>query len=302
MLVFLEKRHAPSVFRFFVLHIAALGVFFVGYSHVALASMIVFYLIRYFGVSVVYHRYFSHRSFKTSRWFQFVLGLIGTTSGQRGPLWWAAGHRRHHRFSDTELDVHSPNNGTLFHSHLGWLLKKESLGTNLDLVRDFTKYPEIVWLNKYHSVGIVLSFIFLFLTGHYLGIYFPSLETSGWQLLVWGGVLSTLICCHVVLGLNSINHTLGKKAYPTDDKSTNIWWMFPFMLGEHLHNNHHYFPSSHTTAFIRGELDILGSTIRFMEKLGLVTSVKTPMKEKSLGDRIDQLEEGVLGIIRGSSI
>ncbi|MCO4793945.1 MAG: fatty acid desaturase [Bacteriovoracaceae bacterium] len=282
-----QKRHAPSVFRFLVLHLAALTVFLVGYSHIALISMIVFYLIRYWGISVVYHRYFSHKSFSTSRTFQFILALIGTTSGQRGPLWWAAGHRKHHRYSDTEKDVHSPHNGSVFHSHLGWLLKEESLETDFELVKDFTKYPEIMWINKYHSLGIVLSFVFLFIFGSYLEVAFPSLGTTGWQMLVWGGVLSTLLCCHVVLGLNSINHIVGNKAYPTKDNSTNIWWMFPLMFGEHLHNNHHYFPSSHTAAFSNGEIDLMGGSIRMMEKLGLVTNVKKPTAEKYLGDRID---------------
>ncbi len=282
-----RKIDAPSVFRFLILHLAALTVFFVGYSHVALASMVIFYLIRYWGVSVVYHRYFSHKSFTTSRTFQFILGLIGTISGQRGPLWWAAGHRKHHRYSDTELDVHSPHNGSLFHSHIGWLLKKESLETDYDLVKDFTKYPEIMWLNKNHSVGITASFILLYVLGAFLESNYPGLGTSGWQLLVWGGVLSTLLCCHVVLGLNSINHIVGKKAYPTKDDSTNIWWMFPLMLGEHLHNNHHYFPSSHTAAFKGLETDLMGLSIKGMERLGLVSNVKKPDPEKYLGDRID---------------
>lgn len=282
-----EKNYLPSVLRFLILHLAGLTVFFVGYSHTALFFFILFYLIRFTGVSVAYHRYFSHRSFKTGRKFQFFLALLGSTSGQRGPLWWAAGHRKHHRYSDTEKDIHSPHHRSLWFSHIGWVLQKESLETDMTQVQDFKKYPELLWLNNNHSIGVILSFVFLAVTGALLDKYFPGLETSASQLIVWGGVLSTLLCCHTVLGLNSLCHLTGTKAYPSKDESRNIWWMAPLYLGEHLHNNHHFYPSSHTAAFAKHEFDQMGLLIRGFEKLGLVWDVRRPEQSRAMEQRID---------------
>ena len=109
-----NSNDVPNIIRFMILHLAGLAVFYVGYSHTALLIFILFYIIRFTGVSIAYHRYFAHRSFKTTRMFQFLLGLLGTTSGQRGPLWWAAGHRKHHRLSDTKNDLHSPHHKSLW--------------------------------------------------------------------------------------------------------------------------------------------------------------------------------------------
>ena len=269
-----------------MLHLAGLLIFYVGYSHLALAMFTIFYLIRFIGVSISYHRYFSHRSFKTGRIFQFVLAFIGTTSGQRGPLWWAAGHRKHHRFSDTEKDIHSPHHRSLWYSHIGWLLEKESLETDMSQVNDFKKFPEIQWINKNHSLGIMLTFVILFLFGSFVNKFYPEFGTSGLQLLIWGGVLSTLLCCHTVLALNSLCHLTGTKAYPSKDQSSNVWWLSPLLLGEHLHNNHHFFPSSYTAAFAWYELDQMGLIIRILEKLGVVWDVKKPSHEIAMSHRI----------------
>jgi stearoyl-CoA desaturase (Delta-9 desaturase) len=292
-----DSRHLPNVVRFVILHLAGLFVFSVGYSHVALIAFVLFYLIRFSGVSIAYHRYFSHRSFKTSRLFQFLLGLLGTTSGQRGPLWWAAGHRKHHRFSDTPKDIHSPHHNSLWFSHLGWVLEKESLETDFSQVKDFDEFPEIHFLNKHNYLGVVLSYVFLYIIGENFG---QQLNTSGAQLLIWGGILSTLLCCHSVLALNSVCHIFGKPAYDAGDKSTNVWWMSPLLLGEQLHNNHHQFPSSYTAAFTSYEVDVMGAFINILEKCRIVWELKRPSQKRALSLRINlpkdsQRKDNLLG-------
>lgn len=268
------------LYRFLILHLAGLAVFAVGWSPVALVALGLGYLIRYFGVAAVYHRYFSHRAYRTSRGFQLLLALVGTTSGQRGPLWWAATHRHHHRHSDTARDVHSPHHGSLFRSHLGWLLEPGSLATDYALVPDWARYPELVWLNERAPLGFLLGLLVPFAAGELLALAAPELGCDGWQLLVWGGVLATLLCSHVVLAINSLNHLWGSRPYRTKDRSVNVSWLAPLMLGEHLHNSHHRFPSSHTAALAPGEWDLVGAALRALGALGLVWELKRPSPER----------------------
>ena len=108
--------------------------------------------VRMFFVTAGYHRYFSHRSFKTSRVFQFVIAFMAMTSSQKGVLWWAAHHRHHHRHSDQELDLHSPTLFGFFWSHVGWIISDKYNDTRTEYIADFAKYPELRWLNKYHLI------------------------------------------------------------------------------------------------------------------------------------------------------
>lgn len=137
------------IFRVIVLHLSMIGIFFIPPNQSLILLFIASYLIRAFGIEVGHHRYFAHNAFKTSRPFQFILALLGASAGFRGPLWWADVHRKHHRHSDTPKDPHSPSDSFL-HAHILWIFKPENQNTDLNKAGKFSRYKELVILNKYH--------------------------------------------------------------------------------------------------------------------------------------------------------
>ncbi len=165
---------------FALIHIASLLIFFMPFHWYYLVACLGLLVVRMFFVTAGYHRYFSHRSFKTSRVFQFVIAFMAMTSSQKGVLWWAAHHRHHHRHSDQELDLHSPTLFGFFWSHVGWIISDKYNDTRIEYIADFAKFPELRWLNKYHLVPPVTLGVVLWLIG-------------GWQLFVWGFCLSTVL-------------------------------------------------------------------------------------------------------------
>src|SRR5439155_7878560 len=166
------------------------------------------YYLRMFGLTTGYHRYFSHRAFKTSRAFQFVLAWLGAMCAQKGVLWWSANHRAHHRFSDTENDIHSPSRDGFWWSHMGWILSDSYDETNFSSIRDLTKYPELHWLNRHFLVPPVSLAVTIFLLG-------------GWSALVWGFFISTVLLWHGSFIVNSLSHVFGRRRYATTDTSRN---------------------------------------------------------------------------------
>lgn len=264
-----------SMVRVLLFHASALFVFVVGWSPLALGVFLLSFFVRLFSISGGYHRYFSHRSYKTSRWFQFLLAGIGTTTGQKGPLSWATSHRDHHRYADTPSDPHSPLIYGWFHAHIGWVLTRRALPTSKHILKEYSEYPEIVFLNRFHYLGFTLYLLILFLLGTILNIYFPNLHTSGWQLLVWGGVLSTLFLLHGTCMINSLTHLVGEVDYETEDCSKNLSWLYLFTFGENWHNTHHKYPKSANTGIKRGQIDLIYYMILALEKLGVVWDVQT---------------------------
>lgn len=262
-------------------HLACLAVFFVGVSWTAVAVCFLTYAVRVFALTAGYHRYFSHRSFKTSRFFQFVLGFVGASSAQLGPLWWAAHHRHHHGHSDTEDDLHSPQRHGFYWSHIGWVLCRDHFETHHDRVRDFGKYPEIMLLDRYHVIApaaLVLSLIGL---GFWLEAAYPGLGTSPWQLLVWGFFISTVLVYHVTFCVNSVTHMYGRKRFKVQDESRNLWWVALLTGGEGWHNNHHRYPASARQGFYWWEFDITYYVLRLMAVFGLVWDLR-PVPERVL--------------------
>ena len=181
-----------------------------------------------FWVTAGYHRYFSHRSFKTSRVFQFVIAFMAMTSAQKGVLWWAAHHRHHHRFSDQEEDLHSPTLFGFFWAHIGWIVSDRYNDTRTNYIADFAKFPELRWLNKYHWVPPTTLGVSLYLIG-------------GLPLFLWGFVLSTVLLWHDTFTINSLSHLFGTVRYKTTDTSKNNWFLALLTLGEGWHNNHHHY-------------------------------------------------------------
>lgn len=250
-----------SSLPFALLHLAALSVFFVHFEWSYLLACIIFYEIRMFFVTAGYHRYFSHRSFKTSRWFQFVIAWMAMSSSQKGVLWWAAHHRHHHRFSDQEEDLHSPTLFGFWWSHVGWILSDKYNDTRFDYIGDFAKFPELRWLNKYHLIPAALLGLALYLIG-------------GWGLFAWGFCLSTVLLWHGTFTINSLSHIFGKRRFPTTDTSKNNWLLALVTLGEGWHNNHHYYMASARQGFYWWEIDITFYTLRILSWFGLVRELR----------------------------
>lgn len=261
---------------FWGVHLAALLVFWVGFSWVALVMCVFLYTVRMFAITGAFHRYFSHRSYKTSRWFQFVLGFLGTSSGQKGPIWWASHHRHHHQHSDTPEDIHPPAIYGLWWAHVGWVMSSQYLQPRLDLVRDFAKFPEIQWLDKYHWVPPVLLGVATYYFGEALAAWYPALGTSGFQMLVWGFFLSTVLLYHGTFCINSLAHIVGNRRFKTSDDSRNNFLLSIITLGEGWHNNHHRYPGSERQGFYWWEIDISHYILKVLSWFGLVWDLRTP--------------------------
>lgn len=261
---------------FILVHLACLAVFIVGFSWVAFAALVVTYFARMFGITGGFHRYFSHRTYKTSRLFQFALGWLGTSSAQQGPLWWAAHHRHHHRHSDTEHDIHSPITHGFFFSHVGWVICKKYEKTNISAIPDFAKYRELRFLNDWHFIPPIVLALGCFLTGMALERLAPSLGTNGWQMLVWGFFVSTTILYHATFCINSLAHVLGSRRFNTSDHSRNNFWLALATMGEGWHNNHHRYANSEQQGFYWWEVDMSHYILKTLSLFGLVWDLKKP--------------------------
>ncbi|MEM7054773.1 MAG: acyl-CoA desaturase [Pseudomonadota bacterium] len=262
------------VIPFIGLHLACLAVFVVGVSSIALIIFATSYFIRMFAITAFYHRYFAHRAFRTSRLVQFLFAMLGASATQRGPLWWSAHHRRHHKQSDQDGDPHSPNKG-FWWSHMGWFLSRQHFATEWDQISDWQRYPELRWLDRFDIVMPVLYAAALFGLGVLLERVAPGLGTNGAQLLIWGYFISTVVLIHATLMINSLAHTVGRRRYQTRDNSRNNFWLALLTLGEGWHNNHHHFPGSARQGFYWWEIDISYAVLKLMSYLGLVWDLKS---------------------------
>lgn len=263
-------RAAP----FIAMHLACLAVFWVGISPVAVGVAVFLYAIRMFALTGFYHRYFSHRTFRTSRAVQFTFALIGASCVQRGPLWWAAHHRNHHRHTETERDPHSPTVHGFWWSHMGWFLTRNGFRTDWERIPDLAKFPELRWLDRYDTLIPVLLAAALFALGALLERIAPGLGTSGAQMLVWGFFISTTVLFHVTVTINSLAHTFGSRRFDTGDDSRNNVWLALLTFGEGWHNNHHFFPGTVRQGFHWWEIDLTWYGLRVMALLGLVSDLK----------------------------
>ncbi len=248
---------------FLAVHVACVAAFFVGFRWPYLLVCLALYYVRMFFVTAGYHRYFSHRSFKTSRVFQFLMALIATSSTQKGVLWWAANHRHHHRYSDTEEDLHSPSLFGFWWSHVGWILSDRYNTTQVDLIRDFHKYRELRWLNRYHLVPPVVLAVALFLIG-------------GWGMLIWGFFISTVVLWHSSFTINSLSHLFGRRRYATSDTSKNNVFLALLTMGEGWHNNHHHYMASARQGFFWWEVDLTYYTLKVLSWFKIVWDLRQP--------------------------
>jgi stearoyl-CoA desaturase (delta-9 desaturase) len=259
---------------FVLVHAVCIAVIWVGWSPVALLAALTLYLVRMFAITAFYHRYFSHRSFKTSRAAQLMFGLLGASAVQRGPIWLAAHHRHHHAHSDQPDDVHSPVRHGFLQAHMGWFLTREGFDADTKLVRDLLRFPELIWLDRFDiAVPFVLAVV-VFLVGCLLQRLAPSLGTSGWQLLVWGFFVSTVLCYHCTYLINSLSHVVGRQRYRTGDSSRNNWLLALITLGEGWHNNHHHYPNAARQGFYWWEIDITFYLLKLLSWLGVIWDLR----------------------------
>ena len=195
--------------RLIFIHLLVLNVIWTGTSAIALWLTLFFFCWRGIFLSISYHRYFSHRSYKTTRGFQFFLAMAGSICMQRGALWWASHHRFHHQYSDTEKDPHSPVAHSFFHSHIGWAMEKKSFITDYSRVKDFDKFPELKKLNEHSDAVHAVFAALLFISGELLRYFKPELGANGFQFLVWVYLIGGLCHLHTIFAVNSWGHLHG---------------------------------------------------------------------------------------------
>jgi stearoyl-CoA desaturase (delta-9 desaturase) len=268
---------------FIGLHVAVLGVFWTGASITAVSVALGLYVLRMFAITGFYHRYFSHRAFRTSRLTQFLFALLGASAVQRGPLWWAAHHRLHHARSDQAEDVHSPRQRGFWRSHHGWFLSRANFATPTDRIQDFARYPELRFLDRFDVLVPLLLIALLYVAGETLAIFAPGLGTDGPQMVIWGFVISTVVLYHVTFTINSLAHRIGRRAYPTRDDSRNNWLLAILTFGEGWHNNHHYYPGSARQGFHWWQIDLTYYLLRLLAWAGLIWDLR-PVPQRILQD------------------
>jgi stearoyl-CoA desaturase (delta-9 desaturase) len=258
-----DFTYAWHVGRFALVHLACLGAIWTGVHLVDVVVMLVLYVVRMFGVTAGYHRYFSHRSYKMGRGMQLVMALLAMSSLQKGVLWWASHHRRHHRLSDQPGDVHSPRLHGFWWSHVGWIVSPRYDATDLDAVGDLARYPELRWLDRHPLVP---------------PLALAALVTAlfGWSGLVVGFVWSTVLLWHGTFTINSLSHVFGSRRYATTDDSRNNWLLALITLGEGWHNNHHHYQRATNQGFFWWELDVTFLGLRALAAVGLVRDLRRP--------------------------
>ena len=252
-----ERLRLSAVIGFLLVHVAALGVFFVGFSWKGIALCLASYYLRMFAITAGFHRYFSHRTYGLGRVPQFLMAFLGQTAAQRGVLWWASNHRHHHRYSDRPEDIHSPIQRGFWWSHIGWILSRAQDEPDHSRVPDLVRYPELVWLDRHEYLPTVSYGVALYFAFGPVGLFY-------------GYLLSTVLLWHGTFCINSVMHLFGRRVYATTDDSRNSFLFALVTMGEGWHNNHHWAPQSAAQGFHWWEVDASFYLLWLGERLGLV--------------------------------
>jgi stearoyl-CoA desaturase (delta-9 desaturase) len=240
---------------------------------------LIMYVLTGLGVTVGFHRLFTHRSFQTSPTMRGILAILGSAAIEGPVISWVADHRKHHAFADIEGDPHSPHVGHghgwsgalrgLLHAHMGWLFIHTHRGRRTRYAPDLLEDPVVSWVDKTFLVwalgGLVMAFG--------LGWLFGGRLRDGFTGLLWGGAVRILVLHHVTYSINSLCHFFGRQRFRTGDESRNLAWLAPLSFGEAWHNNHHAFPTSAGHGLGRREVDPSALVIRGLERLGLAWNV-----------------------------
>jgi stearoyl-CoA desaturase (delta-9 desaturase) len=262
----------PHTIPFVLMHVACFAAIWTGVTWKAAAIGFILYWVRMFGVTGGYHRYFSHRSYKTSRFFQFILAMLAQSSTQKNVLWWAGVHRHHHKHSDTEEDVHSPRHRGFWYSHFGWIFDQKFDKTDTSAVTDLTKYPELRFLQRFEQFPSILLAIACY-------------AVAGWPGLVVGFVWSTVVLYHCTFFINSLAHVHGNQRYVTGDDSRNNWWLAVITMGEGWHNNHHAYQRAARQGFRWYEVDFTFYILTALSWMGVVWDLGKPPVEVVRNER-----------------
>lgn len=256
------KINWSGLIPFVLCHLAAFGAIWSGVTWQAVVLGVSLYWLRIFAVTAGYHRYFSHRSYETSRPFAFLLAFVAQTTGQKGAIWWASHHRHHHLYSDRKEDHHSPRAHGFWQSHVGWVFRGTD-ETDWKRVKDLAKFPELVWLNRYDLVPPAILALL-------------CLAIAGWPGLFIGFFASTVCTWHATFAINSLAHVWGTRRYATPDDSRNNWFLALLTMGEGWHNNHHHYMRSVRQGFFPHELDATYLILRGLAAVGIVWDLKEP--------------------------
>jgi stearoyl-CoA desaturase (delta-9 desaturase) len=270
-----ERVNRLTSIPFILLHLLPLLAFFTGVSWRAVVLCVVLYFGRMWFITAGYHRYFSHRSYKVNRFWQFVLAFGGGTAAQKGALWWASHHRDHHRYSDTPTDIHSPTQRGFFWSHVGWILCDKYAATDYDRIKDYAKYPELVFLNKQDWIAPWVLGIACWLI-------------AGWSGLLIGFFLSTVLLWHATFTVNSLAHVMGRRRYATEDTSRNSAVIAALTMGEGWHNNHHYYQASARQGFFWWEWDPTYYVLKVLSWLHVVKGLRQPPARVRQANRVNE--------------
>ena len=268
----------PSAIPFLLVHLGCFAAFWTGVTFNAVVIGLTLYCLRIFAIGAGYHRYFSHRAYRTSRVFQFILAFLAQSSAQKSVLWWAAKHRHHHLYSDTQTDIHSPHHKGFIYSHFGWIFARSNDATDLVKIADLARYPELMWLHTHELVPPLVLALLCYAIG-------------GWPGLIIGFFWSTILVYHATFCINSVAHVHGDQRYVTGDESRNNWLLAVFTMGEGWHNNHHAYQSSVRQGFRWWEIDVTFYILKVLSWSGLVWDLKTPpievrRNEHRLGSRV----------------
>ena len=282
----IQKTEGPRTVtvRALVGHAALLCAFFVPCNKILFWTAFVGYFVREFGVEGAAHRYFAHRSFKTSRFFQFLLGVLAAASGQRGPIWWAAHHRKHHRFSDMTGDPYysKTSKHPRWHAFLGWVYVPGALDTNLAEVKDLSRFPELVWVNKHHYIFPLAQMVIAFVLGQYTTVF--GAEGMGFAALIWAFFVPTVLSQHPAYWVGAWAHGVkpglfNKRRFETSDTTTNIGLLAILTMGGSYHNNHHRYMNAARAGFYWHEIDLAYWVIKGLALMGIVWDIhEVPQK------------------------
>jgi stearoyl-CoA desaturase (Delta-9 desaturase) len=232
------------------------------------------------GVTIGYHRLFTHRSFEARRPLKISLALLGSMSFQGSLIGWVADHRRHHRFSDRPGDPHSPyviagkaagGWRGLWHAHIGWAFRGDATSRD-EYAADLVTDPDLVLVDRLFVPCCLLTLGLPFL----IGLVWSGTLAGGFAAFVFAGVIRVGVSHNVTWSVNSVCHYFGTRTFRTKDLSTNVGWLAPLTMGESWHNNHHAFPRSARHGIDRGQVDTSAVLIKLFERLGWATNVQWP--------------------------
>jgi stearoyl-CoA desaturase (Delta-9 desaturase) len=244
-----------------------------------LVVLVLTYQLFGFGVTVGFHRLFTHRSFKTGRALRVVFAVLGSAAVEGPVIEWVATHRKHHRFSDAEGDPHSPHvgHGTgwkgalsgLFHAHIGWVFRDAEVADERRYAKDLLADASIKFVDRTFVLWVLLGVALPF----GLGVAISGSVIGGLTGLLWGGAVRIFLLHHATFSINSLCHFFGKRSFETRDESRNLAWLALPTAGEAWHNNHHAFPTSYRHGLGRWQIDTSAALIRALELVGLVWDV-----------------------------